>query len=91
MTVHTRREMTIRRVAHVLPTPAVGADLGKAWRAAQADYRRDFAVDPNRMLPDDALTVTVGDNEVVISYEVTVKCRDTINLRTVLGQDGGEQ
>lgn len=90
MATHTRRETTIRRIDHVLPTPAAGVELAKAWNAAQADYRRTHTVDTGRALPDDALTITVGDDEVVISYEVTVDYPEAA-VHAVLGQDGGQQ
>lgn len=90
MAAHTRRETTVRRIDHVLPTPAVGTELAKTWTAAQADYRRTHSVNPDRALPDDALTITVGDNEVVISYEVTIDYPEAA-VRAALGQDGSRQ
>ncbi|MFE6866035.1 hypothetical protein ACFVFS_05725 [Kitasatospora sp. NPDC057692] len=72
MTTWTRRETDVRRIDHVLPVPAVGAALCQAYAAAETHYRRRTGLPTDAVLPDDTLTVTVTDDEVVISYEVTV-------------------
>jgi hypothetical protein len=70
MATHTRRETVVRRIDHVLPAPTVGAELYKALACASRDYCQVTGYDKNAALPDDALTITVTDSEVVISYTV---------------------
>lgn len=70
MATWTRRETTIRRIDTVLPVPAVGAELDKALSAAARHYCETTGYDRNATLPDDALTITVTDDAVVISFEV---------------------
>lgn len=66
----TRRETTVRRVDHVLPVPAFNGDLYQAVAAATRHYYKTTGYDTSATLPDDALTITVTDTEVVISYTV---------------------
>lgn len=68
--VWTRRETVIRRIETVLPVPAVGADLCQAYAAAESRYRARHKLAPDTVLPDDALTIRVTDDEVLISFEV---------------------
>ncbi|BFP50121.1 hypothetical protein KCMC57_64890 (plasmid) [Kitasatospora sp. CMC57] len=70
MATHTRRETTVRRIDHVLPVPAAYAELCKTVSAAERHYRQAHGLPDDRVLSDDALTVTVTDDEVLISYEV---------------------
>lgn len=71
MAAHSRRETTVRRIDITLPVPSNHAELYKALAAAEREYRRDRDIPEHGVLFDDALTVTVTDDEVLISYEVT--------------------
>lgn len=71
MPAWTRREVTVRRIDHVLRVPAVGVELYKAMSEAERHYRRTHAgTTDGELLPDDIFTITVTDDEVVISYTI---------------------
>ncbi|MEV7770494.1 hypothetical protein [Kitasatospora sp. NPDC086791] len=71
MATWTRRESTVRRIEHVLPTPANHAALYQALNAAERHYRRNHTgTADDHALADDALTITVTDEAVVISYDI---------------------
>lgn len=70
MATHTRRETLVRRLDHVLPVPSVGAELYKAVVAAEVEYRAVRRLHREDPLPDDALTITITDDEIVISFTI---------------------
>lgn len=51
----------------VQPVPAFRADLYKALRQAEGDYERAYG---KKADTDDAFEVLVGDDEIVIRFEV---------------------
>ncbi|GAA2112535.1 hypothetical protein GCM10009759_55340 [Kitasatospora saccharophila] len=67
----TRTETTLRRVTHAVPTPAHHADLHAALDAAAGRWFRDHGRSVGEDFPDDALTITVTDGAVLISYDIT--------------------
>lgn len=62
---------TVRRwtVPAAEPWGAAAAEIGKAWAAAELDYRRHFGIEQEQPLHDDALRFHVRDDEIVISFE----------------------
>lgn len=62
MAEYSRRVVTTRRVEYFLPSPANGAEIGKAFDAAwnEAASLGDVA--------DDTLTVEGNEEEIVISF-----------------------
>lgn len=70
MATWTRRESTHRRIEYLIPVPAAYAELGKAITAAEHAVRKARGLARDASLPDDALTVTVTDDAVVIAYTV---------------------
>jgi hypothetical protein len=70
MATYTHRETTIRRTDVILPVPAVGAELAKAYLAAERMFRDAHGLGKDVALADDVLTVTVTDDAVVIGFEV---------------------
>lgn len=75
MATHTRRESVVRRIDHVLPVPSVGAELYRALSAAERDYEDRHDLPTHASIPDDALTITVTDDEVVISFTIEEPAR----------------
>ena len=51
------------------PLGAAAAEVGKAWRAAEQQYRTVHGLSENQGLSDDALRFEVRDEEIVISFE----------------------
>ncbi len=70
MAAYSQRESIIRRIEVFLAVPTVGAELSKAYAAALGYYREAHDIEPGTATPYDALTVTVTDDAVVISFEV---------------------
>lgn len=61
---------TIRRwiVPAAEPWGAPAAEVGKAWAAAELDYRRHYGIPKEQPLPDDALRFHVRDEGIVIEF-----------------------
>jgi hypothetical protein len=65
---------TITRTFHrwiipaAAPWGAPAAEVGKAWAAAELDYRRHHGIPAEQALPDDALRFHIRDEEVVIEF-----------------------
>lgn len=59
----------VSRVRYRLKTPANGVELSKALYAAAQDRARQLGISQTS-LSDDALNVDVGDDEIVIWWEV---------------------
>lgn len=66
---------TIRRwiVPAAEPWGAAAAEVSKAWRAAELDYRRQFGIPQEQPLHDDALRFHVTDDAVVIEWQEEAK------------------
>lgn len=62
---------TIRRwiIPAAEPWGAAAAEVGKAWKAAQAAYRAQHQIPVGEPLADDALYFHAGDGKIVISFE----------------------
>ena len=62
---------TIRRwiIPAAEPWGAAAAEIGKAWRAAEQDYRHYFNLPDDQPLADNALRFHTRDDEIVISFE----------------------
>lgn len=63
-----QEEVTVLRNRFLLRTPSNAVELQKMLSAAA---RKRAGLDSPDDLPDDALQVTVEDNEIVISWEET--------------------
>ena len=70
MAAYSQREITIRRIEVFLEAPTVGAELSRAFAAALLYYREAHGIEPGTATPDDAITVNVTDDAVVLSFEV---------------------
>lgn len=70
MATYTSRERTVRHIEYLVPVPAAYAEICKAIVAAERSFKRARGMGADVGLSDDALTVTVTDDAVVISYTV---------------------
>ncbi|NUP46271.1 MAG: hypothetical protein HOW97_02995 [Catenulispora sp.] len=69
MAAFEQREVTSTRREYVLRAPAPAAELHTMLAAAEADHRQQLGLPPGAKLADDALTVSVSDNEVIVSFD----------------------
>lgn len=51
------------------PFGAAAAEVAKAWAVADRDYRKERGIPESDSIPDNAISFTPGDDEIVISYE----------------------
>ncbi|HEX8321664.1 hypothetical protein [Longimicrobium sp.] len=65
-----REQITVTRTRYLLRTPSNGTELSKALSAAARALASELSVDWED-IPDNALTVTVEDDDIVISWERT--------------------
>lgn len=63
------REVTSTRREYILRAPAPAAELHTMLAAAEADHRRHFGLPPGAKLADDAMTVSVSDDQVIVSFD----------------------
>ncbi|ABD94191.1 hypothetical protein [Kitasatospora aureofaciens] len=89
MATWTRRVTTIRRTEFVLPVPAVHADLHQALTAARRHFLKAHGLTDAHVVTEDALTINVTDQAVVISYDIDAD--QPTAPRVALDQDGGQQ
>lgn len=66
---------TVKRVIqYTVPAPlnvgAASAEIGKAWAAAERHYRSVYHIPDDKALADNALNFFVGDDQVIIQFEV---------------------
>ncbi|MEU1434001.1 hypothetical protein ABZ438_07870 [Streptomyces sp. NPDC005786] len=68
----TSRTVTSTRHEWIIPAAepwgAVGAEVGKAWSAAEIAYREHYNLPADRGLADDALRFHVTDDAIVITF-----------------------
>ncbi|MCX5138346.1 hypothetical protein [Streptomyces sp. NBC_00338] len=68
----TSRTITSIRREWIVPAAepwgATGAEIGKAWSAAEAAYREHYNLPADRALSDDALRFHVTDDTIVITF-----------------------
>jgi hypothetical protein len=69
MANYERGEEKVTRVRYRLKTPSNGAELGKLLNAAALERAQQLNIDADHIY-DDALTVDVGDDEIVIWWEM---------------------
>jgi hypothetical protein len=72
MATYTCRERTVRHIEYLVPVPAAYAEIAKAIIAAERSLKRTRGLGADAAISDDALTVTVTDDAVVIGYTVDV-------------------
>ncbi|MBD0743530.1 hypothetical protein [Streptomyces sp. CBMA152] len=74
MATHTVRTVTSTRYEWIVPAAepwgAAGAEVAKAWTAADMAYRERHGLAGDQPLADDALRFKVTDAEIVISFTV---------------------
>ncbi len=70
MATYSSREVVTRRVEYFVPSPAAGAEVWKAWEAAESAYRVGHGLSSRAVLADDALTFTAWDDEIRISFTI---------------------
>jgi hypothetical protein len=63
----SRREHSVRVIEHTAPLGGCASDLGKAWGAAEREWK---LLNPDRSLPDDWATVHADDDSLIIRIEV---------------------
>lgn len=69
MASFTRREKKISRVEYALTTPTNWAEIGKVLAALRSELPPELAQ------WDDTVTVNVGDDEIVFTYDTEVEIR----------------
>lgn len=72
MADYSRRTITTVRREFVIPVGPYGApsaEIGKAWAAAEREYRGLYGLKTEDSLADNALVFRPGDDEIVISFE----------------------
>lgn len=71
----TRREYTTRTIEHTIdaapPYGACFSEIGKAIAIAQHEYRHLHNLATEQDIPDDAIAVFAGDDELIIRFIVT--------------------
>ncbi|WP_327066795.1 hypothetical protein [Kitasatospora sp. NBC_01302] len=72
MATYTHQERTVRHIEYLVPVPVAYAEVCKAIVAAERSLKRARGLAVDAALSDDALTVTVTDDAVVIAYTVDV-------------------
>jgi hypothetical protein len=77
MATYTTRTIASTRSEWIVPAAepwgAAGAEVGKAWAAAEQAYWKARDLPAVGSLPDDALRFHVRDGEIVISFTVEEK------------------
>lgn len=72
MATFEMRTVTSTRHEWIIPAAepwgATGAEIGKAWAAAERAFREQHGYPEERVLPDDALRFRVTDDAIVISF-----------------------
>lgn len=75
----TSRAITSTRHEWIVPAAepwgAAGADIGKAWSAAETAYRDHYNLPAEQALSDDALRFHVNDDAIVITFTTEERAR----------------
>ncbi|OPC84169.1 hypothetical protein B4N89_27475 [Embleya scabrispora] len=70
----TRREYTVRTVEHAIdarpPWGATFSEISKALRSIETEYRQLHGLTADASIPDDALTMFPGDDELIIRFTI---------------------
>lgn len=67
----TRTETTVTRITYTVPAPIAYAELYRTIAAAEANYRRKHGIDSDATLFDDALTIRVSDDNVLVTFDIS--------------------
>lgn len=70
MADYTMGSETVTRIVYRLATPTNATELDKMVHAAAREYAEKAGVHSTSVVPDDALTVDVRDDEITIWWEV---------------------
>lgn len=74
MATYSSREQITRHIEYVVPCDgpwgACWSEVAKALGAAENSYRQIHDIDEKTALTDDALRFFVGDDEILIRFEV---------------------
>ncbi|MFF0821188.1 hypothetical protein ACFYUR_12455 [Micromonospora haikouensis] len=70
-----RSEHTTRTVDYTIRSGSAVGELGKAWDAAEAEYRRLHGISDDEALSDDWATVHATDDGVTIRITVNEQVR----------------
>ena len=68
----TRRTVTTIHAEFIVPVGPFGApsaEIGRAWAAAEREYRTVYGLAEGDSLADNAIVFRPGDDEIVISFE----------------------